>query len=416
MAAPATRIYWDTNADAPVHPRALEAYVRAARVYSSPDTRHAPGREAKALIDEATTRAARCLGVSAGALHWTSGGTESDALVSLGVAGGLAQGALIVTSTLEHPAVVKNLERLAAERGLRIERIAAGRDGGVRVEDFVRVLDSHRNQAGPGAAAFVSCVLVCNETGVVQPIADLARVCRARGVLLHTDAAQAPGRIALDLGALGADYASLSAHKCGGLAGVGLVYARAGALGAVQNSLFSVPPALAESFAAALEALPDEAERARLASTRDSFEAALIERLGRATRAKEGTPTSTSTSIGPDTATGTAAVRQVGALELVGATSPRAVNTSCVRFAGIAGEAVVMALDLEGVAVSAGSACSSGSVEASPVLMGMGMSPAEAREAVRFSLPLGTTRADVERVAQATVEVVQRAVRLGGIA
>jgi cysteine desulfurase len=314
------------------------------------------------------------LGVQPKELIFTSGGTEAAALAILGMARaalearpvGLAP-LRVITSTVEHACVLAACEEV--ER-LGVEVVRVGVDGEGRLD--LAALDA---ALAPGAL-LCSVMAANNETGVLSPLAEVSARCRARGVPLHTDAVQLAGKGPLDVTALGVDLLSLSAHKLRGPKGAGLLWVRKGLKlrpliagghqergrrGGTENALGAV------GLGAALElAERDRAEVApRVAALRDRLEAC---------------------------------VRGIPGARVVGAGAERAGNTLCAVFEGCEGETLLAALDLAGIAVSTGSACSSGTLEASHVLLAMGISRALARGAVRFSLWSGNTEAEVEQV------------------
>jgi cysteine desulfurase len=370
-------IYLDASADAPVLDEAWQAYAEASADFANPSSIHALGRAAHARLELARATIAAALGAEPDELVLTSGGTEGAAAALWGCLGA-TPGAHVVTSTIEHAAVGRTLERWAREGRIRLTRVAASRHGRVEVADVLAALEPE--------TTLVSLVLACNETGALQPVAEVAAACRARGVSVHTDAVQAVGRVDLDCHALGVDALSLSGHKLGAVGGAGVLYWRGGHApplplvvgGGQEHGRRSGTENIAgaASLAAALGARPDAAARARLGALRDRLEARLL---------------------------------ALGAVEVIAAHGPRLCTTSCVRFAGCEGDGLMMALDLEGICVSTGSACSSGSVDPSPILLGMGLSPAEARQTLRFSLPVSVAEAEVDRAAEVVGRVVTRA-------
>jgi cysteine desulfurase len=370
-------IYLDHNADAPVLPEAWRAYADAAADYANPSSLHALGKAAQARLDATRSAIAAALDAEPDEVVLTSGGTEGAAAAVFGVLGAEG-GGHVVTSTIEHAAVARTLDQLAAAGRVTLTRVPAGRDGVVPAAAVVAALRPDTR--------LVTLVLACNETGALQPLAEIAAACRARGVLVHTDAVQAVGRVEVSCHRLGVDALSLSGHKLGAVGGIGVLYWRRGAPapaplvvgGGQEQGRRSGTESIAgaASLAAALARLPDAAERARLTALRDDLEARL---------------------------------RTAGGVEVLAAGAPRLCNTSCVRFDGCEGDGLMMGLDVEGVAVSTGSACSSGSVEPSPILLGMGLTSAEARATLRFSLGSVTTSTDIARAAAAATALVQRA-------
>ena len=365
------RIYLDNNATTPLAPEVLEALGAALRdVYGNASSIHKEGQTARRLIEEARESVARLIGAAARDVVFTSGGTESNNAALHGVLAA-AERPHIVTTSIEHPSVAEVL------RGRDVTAVAPERSGRVDAEAMLAALRPETK--------LVAMMLANNETGVVQPVAEVARVCRERGIHLHCDAVQAAGKIDVDVEALGADTVALSAHKLHAPKGIGALWVRRGRtlaphlVGGAQErrrraGTENVP--LAAAFGVAAELAADRTARERVRALRDRFESDLR-----------------------------------GAHVVNGAGVERIPNTSNVTFLGADGEGIVIALDLEGVAVSTGSACSSGRIEPSPVLLAMGLTPSEAKSTVRFSLSRMTTDAEVETVVGLLGEIVERAVR-----
>ncbi|HXZ84548.1 MAG TPA: cysteine desulfurase family protein [Myxococcota bacterium] len=368
-------IYLDHNASAPLRPEALRALSDAAlHTFGNASSAHAFGAAARAALSRARRRVAELAGVAPEALVFTSGATESNNTVLRQV----ESGAHVVSAATEHPSVLEELAALRA-RGVRVSVLPVDRDGR---------LDPGRFAAALAPETALASVAVANhETGVLQPLAELARAAAARGVRFHTDAAQALGKVALDLGRLPVDYASFSAHKLGGPKGVGALYVRAGAPlaallrgGAQERGRRAGTenlPGIA-AFGAACEAarLELDACAARLGELRDFLWAGVARAI-------------------PD------AVRNGGPQHALA-------HVLDVSFPGASGETLVEALDLEGIAVSTGAACHSGSTEPSPVLLAMGVPEELARAALRFSLGPANTRAELERVLECLPALVAR--------
>lgn len=347
--------YLDHNATSPIRPAALEAMTEAARAVGNPSSVHAAGRAARGRLEAARRQVAALLDRPAEQVVFTSGGTEADALAVRGC----GRSRLLV-SAIEHDAV------LAAAEGA--ERIAVDAEGRLDLADLERQL------AASEEPALVSVMWVNNETGVIQPVAEAIRLAHAAGALVHVDAVQGAGK--LDPAVLGgADLIALSAHKLGGPMGSGAllvrpeVALRAVAVGGGQErgrrSGTENLPGIAAFGAAAAAVLADgrrELERAR--SLRDRLEAAVP-------------------GIAPEA-------------RVFGAGAER-IATTCLGLPGVPAETQVMALDLAGVAVSAGSACSSGKVKRSHVLAAMLGDDPLAGQAIRVSLGWTTTEADIDR-------------------
>jgi len=363
-------IYWDYNAGAPLLPSVAEhLHTTLYELWGNPSSAHAVGRKARARIDAARSRIAALLRASSSReIVFTGSGSEAAALALIGawLARGDSPRKKIVSTALEHPCVQGALDRLAT-LGAEIVRLPPAPSGALEVDRVERAL---------GDDVFLCSVMWANnETGVVQPVAAIASACRDRGVLFHTDAVQAVGKIAVGLDAVPVDLLSLSAHKLGGPPGAGILYNRRGvdvaALtpGHQENGRRGGSPsvAFAEATAEAIDyALTHlEAYARQLAPLRDLFEAELVRRFGAVVN---------------------------------GARAPRVPNTASVTFPGVDGEALLIALDLDGIAASTGAACASGSLSASHVLLAMGFEPQRARSTLRFSLGPDATEDDVATV------------------
>ena len=381
MTAPG--IYLDWNADAPVGDAAWDAYVEASQYFGNPSSSHSPGREAKAALQDARARVGRAFGLPAESVIFTSGGTESDALAISGSLHHVREGSVLVAE-IEHPAVLKNLEAFCEERQLSLIRVPVDAAGVVQPKR----VEAHLRED----TVLLTVMMASNETGVVQPIQELAAVCRRNNILMHTDAVQAVGRLPVSMPDLGVHMMTISGHKFGGLGGTGALLVEPGLslepflTGGGQESGMrggTENVAGAACMAAALENLPSEKTLHHWQETRDRFEASLMEQC-------------------PD-------------IEILGAETNRLVNTSCVQFKGCPGDAVLMALDIEGIFVSTGSACSSGSVLPSQSLMALGMDEVSAREHVRFSFPPNLSESALQTVLEKVVLVVQRMRTIGKV-
>ncbi len=362
-----TTVYLDYNATAPLRPEVLAAMTGAMAEPGNPSSVHAPGRRARRLIEEARIRVAALAGADPRWVNFTSGGTEANnwALTGLG------RGPRLV-SAAEHDSVLQ-----AAPEA---RRLAVHADGRVDLEDLQEAL------ADFGAGALVSVMLANNETGVLQPVEAVVELARAAGALVHCDAVQAAGKLPLDMARLGVDCMTLSAHKLGGPPGVGALICRDGVdlkpllRGGGQESRRRAGtenlPGIAGFGAAAEAARRDLPLMAEIRRLRDRLE--------------EG-----ARAIAPD-------------LRIFGAEAERLANTSCLALPGRSAETQVMALDLAGVAVSAGAACSSGKVQPSHVLAAMGAGPDEAASAIRVSLGWQSGEADVGRFLSAWGDLYRR--------
>jgi cysteine desulfurase len=348
--------YLDYNATAPVRPAAAAAVAATLEAVGNASSVHAAGRAARRRIEDARERVAALVGAAPAGVVFTSGGTEANALALTG-----SGAARLLVSAVEHDSVLRNAPEAAP--------IPVDRNGVVDLAALERLLGDAR-----GEPCLVSLMLANNETGVIQPVAEAAAIARTHGARLHCDAVQAAGKIAVDMIALGVDMLTLSAHKIGGPQGVGALVLRDGVTltplfrggGQERGRRAGTEnlPGIAGFGAAAAAALADLAAGApaRIAAQRDRLEAAL----------------------------GSQAV-------VHGAGAARLPNTSCIGLPGRSAEIQVMALDLAGVAVSSGAACSSGKVRASHVLGAMGLSAADAGCAIRVSLGWASSEDDVDR-------------------
>ncbi|MDE3196759.1 MAG: cysteine desulfurase [Acidobacteriota bacterium] len=363
--------YFDHNATAPVAPDVLTALAGAmAEVYGNASSIHHFGQAAKQRLEAARRQLAERIGANPREIVFTSGGTESDNLAIFGVAR-RRPGCHVVTSAIEHPAVLNACARLERE-GHRVTYVPADASGVVTPEAVAGAL-------GPDTA-LVSIMHANNETGVLQPVAEIAELARKGGAVFHCDAVQTMGRLKVSVTDTGADLISISGHKFGAPKGMGALFVRKGAI--IDPLLYgghherdrragteNVPGAVAIG-----EAARGAFDWSSLAPLRDRLEGGILERVPLAF--------------------------------VNGAGAGRMPNTTNIRFDGIEGEAMVIALDLRGYAVSSGSACSSGAVEPSHVLLAMGLKPEQARSSVRFSLGPGNTAEQVDGLIEAVVESV----------
>lgn len=358
--------YLDYNATAPVRPRAAEAASRAMSVPGNPSSVHAFGRAARALVEDAREAVAALVRADPRGVVFTSGGSEANALAITGW--GRRR---FLASAIEHPSVLK------ARPGTMV---AVDRSGVVDLASLAAAL------AAAPEPALVAVMLANNETGVVQPIAEVVRLAKAHGALVHCDAVQAVGKIGVDLAELGVDSIAISAHKLGGPTGAGALIladpdaalvpmlAGGGQEGRRRSGTENLP-GIAGFAAAARETADEKGEAERLRALRDELERG----------AKSAAP----------------------GLAVLGSDAPRLPNTSCLALAGVAAQTLLMGLDLAGVAVSAGSACSSGKVAASHVLAAMGET-ALAGSAIRVSLGWASRAGDVDLFLDAFSATVRR--------
>lgn len=363
MAPHDSPVYLDYNATTPVLPEAAEAVIASLRYFGNPSSVHGPGRRARALVEEAREAVAVLVNASAQHVVFTGSGTEANALALRGVAEA-SNCSAVLAAGVEHASVLAHIDGT--------DHIAVDANGVIELAALERVL---RERPAP---VLISVMLVNNETGVVQPVARIAELARKYGALIHCDAVQAAGKIPIDMRALGVDALSLSAHKIGGVKGVGALVLRGGV-----DLVADMPgggqerrrragtenvPGIAGFGASAQVVQRVLGEMPRIAALRDGMEMQI----------QSGAPRA----------------------HIFGADVARVGNTSCVALPGVSSETQVMRLDLAGVAVSAGSACSSGKIAPSHVLLAMGVDPATAKTAIRVSLGWDTTAADVDHFLQ----------------
>jgi cysteine desulfurase len=381
-------IYLDHAATTPVRPEVREAMEPfLGPRFGNPSSPHRWGREARAALDEARERVARCLGARTDEVCFTSGGTEGDNLAVLGPWRALRQGArrAVVSTPVEHKAVLAAVHQ-AAREGAEERLLAVDGRGLVAAASLDAALRED--------VAVCSVMWVNNETGVMQDVPALAARARAVGATFHTDAVQAFGKAPIDLAALPVDLLTISGHKIGAPKGIGAIYIRRGTPfeplfhgGAqdrgrrpgTENVAFAVALAVAAERALAER----DAEQARLLRLRDLLEARLLAAV-------------------PD-------------LVVHGRAAPRAPHVSNVSVPGVDGETLLMGLDLHGIACTGGSACQTGSAAPSHVLTAMGVEPALAGGAVRMSLGALTTDGCIERVAAVFPSLVAKARSLAAL-
>lgn len=372
------RIYLDHNATTPVRDEVAAVVLRVLRdVAGNPSSAHAEGAAARAEVERARERVAALVGAKPGDVVFTSGATESNNFALHGVARASVKRHLVTTAA-EHPSVEEPLAALETE-GFRVTRVAVDADGLIDPDAIAAAITPD--------TALVSILWANNETGVVQPMARIADAVRARGVLLHVDATQAIGKIPVRLDAIPADLLSASAHKFNGPKGAGFLVARAtGTLAPLlrggsqergrRGGTHNVPGIAGLGVAAELARVELEARAERCAALRDRLWAGIEAKVPRVRRN--------------------------------GASNAMLPNTLCVEFCDAAGDVLLEALDGEGIAVSAGAACASGSVHPSRTLVAMGRTTAEARASLRFSVGHGVDEAQIDRVLALLPDLVVR--------
>ncbi len=362
------RLYFDHNATTPVAAEVVEAMLPClSQTYGNASSIHFFGQQAKLLLERARRQTASLLGCRPVEIVFTSGGTEANNLAILGAVRNSARPRRhVITTAIEHPCVLDACRQLERE-GVEVTRVRVGSDGVVSPDDIRAALKPH--------TVLVSVMHANNEIGTVQPVPEIAAVAHSAGALMHSDGVQSAGKIPVDVKELGVDFYAFSGHKIYGPKGAGALYVRKGAR--LQPILFgghqerdrrpgteNIAGAVGLGAAAELARRELLADAARLERLRERLERAVLARI-------------------PFTG-------------INGAKARRVPNTTNIYFDCVEGEAMVIALDLQGIAVSTGSACSSGSVEPSHVLTAIGLDAARARASIRFSLGRQNTEEQVD--------------------
>lgn len=376
-----TRVYLDHNATTPVAPEVADRMDRAVReLWGNASSVHHFGQQAKAGVDDARASVAALLGADASEITFTASGTESDNFAIRGAAEALEPTGRrhLIASAIEHEAVLNTLKALA-RRGWRVTLLPVG-PSGIVSPDALR-------DAITDDTAIVSVMHANNEIGTIQPVAELARIAKAHGALAHTDAVQTAGKVPIDVGALGVDLLSISGHKFYGPKGTGALWIRktvrllpfvtGGRQERNRRAGTENVPGIVGIGAAAQRALGKmNVEARRIALLRDRLEQGIL--------------------------------AAVPGAERNGAEEPRVPNTTNISFARVESESLLIGLDLDGLAVSSGSACSSGTLEPSHVLKAMGLPHARTLSSIRFSLGESNTEEDVDRVVRALPPLVEK--------
>jgi cysteine desulfurase len=374
------RIYLDYNATTPVDPAVLDAMLPYfAENFGNASSIHSPGQRARGAVDASRASVAGLLGAKPSEIVFTSGGTESDNLALFGVAAASQEPRKhIITTAIEHHAVF-NAAQALEKLGVEVSFIPVGREGIADPEDIRHALRPE--------TILISVMHANNELGTIQPIEDIGRIAAAADVLFHCDAVQAAGKLPLDVNRLGVDLLSISAHKIYGPKGVGALYVRSGT--PLEPQFYgghherdrrpgteNVPGIVGLGKAADLARKNLQTDCARITTLRNRLEDALLAACGDA--------------------------------RVNGNRAQRVSNTSNISFHAAGGEALVIALDLQGIACSTGAACSSGAVGPSHVLLAIGLSPDEARSSLRFSLGRTTTAEEIDQAVATIPQAVER--------
>lgn len=378
MMAQPKYIYLDHNATTPVAPECVEPMLAAMRdAYGNPASKHSAGERAKQLTERARAQVAHLLNAATSEIVFTSGGTEANHLALLGGLAAATGKRHIVTSAVEHPSTLQLLAQLETQ-GVRISRLPVNGEGRLDLMTLERAIT-------PGTA-LVSLMWANNETGVLFPVEEAARIAKSKGALFHTDAVQAAGKHPIDLTRVPADLLSLSGHKLHAPKGVGVLFVRKGLKfppmlfgqqergrrGGTEN----VPAITGLGVACRLACEELEVKPGITGALRDQFECGILARIP-------------FTSIN-------------------GGMAPRVGNTSNVRFGELEGEAILDRLDKSGICASSGAACTAGGNEPSHVLRAMGYSDAEAQASIRFSLSRYTTGREIDQTINALCAIVKR--------
>jgi cysteine desulfurase len=375
------RVYFDYNATTPLAPDVIEAVARASRdTFGNASSVHHFGQQAKATVDDARSAVAALINADPSEIVFTSGGTEADnfAIRGAAAAGEPAGRRLLVASAIEHEAVLNTLKALARH---------GSQSSLVTVDQSGIVSPSRLRDAIVSKTALVSVMHANNEIGTIQPIAELAAIAHEHGALMHTDAVQSAGKIPVDVRALGVDLLSLSAHKFNGPKGVGVLWIKRGTRleptmtgGKHERNrragTENVPAISGLGVAARLAAAKIASEAARVGALRHRLESGIL-------AAVPGTVVN-------------------------GARDARVPNTTNISFDRVEAESLLIALDLEGIAVSTGSACSSGTLEPSHVLKAMGLPSHRTQNSLRFSLGMFSTEAEVDHVVDVVPRLVEK--------
>jgi cysteine desulfurase len=373
-------VYLDYNSTTPVDRRVLDAMLPYfAATFGNASSIHSAGQHARAAVDAARESVAALIDAKPAEIVFTSGGTEADNLALFGIIAASGKPRKhVITTSIEHHAVLNSCQHLETQ-GIEVSYVPVGSDGVVDPADVRRALTPH--------TILISAMHANNEIGTIQPIEEIGRIAAEADVYFHCDAVQSAGKLPLDVNRLGVDLLSLSAHKIYGPKGVGALYVRTGAALAPQffgghherdrrPGTENVPGIVGLGKAAELARALLKEDAARITALRDRLENALLD--------------------------------AISMIRVNGDTKRRVANTANLTFAAAGGEALVIALDLQGIACSTGAACSSGAVEPSHVLTAIGLSHDEARSSLRFSLGRTTTAEEINEAVAIIPRVVER--------
>lgn len=376
------RIYMDHGATSPMLPEALDIMTDILRnAYGNPSSIHGTGRQARKIVEEARRQAAKALNALPEEIFFTSGGTEGD---NWALRGMTARGGHVITSSVEHHAVLHTCAALE-KHGIESTFLPVDENGRVRLEDAERAMREN--------TCLVSLMLANNEIGTIEPVKEVCASAHARGIPVHTDAVQAFGGIPVDVQELGVDILSLSAHKFGGPKGIGIMYVRKGTrlerymTGGEQERRMRAGTENVASIAAAGAAM-------------EAVSRSLPERIAKIRQMRDHLEEGI--------------VREIPDVLINGGEAQRIPGCLNVSFLGLEGEAVLLRLDLAGIAASSGSACTAGSLDPSHVLMAIGRTRAQAQASVRFTLGVENSMAEVDEVLEVLPPLVADLRRLSG--
>ncbi len=374
------KVYLDNSATTALDNEVLEAMLPYfTEVYGNASSLHRFGKNALKAVDDARETIAKCIGARTNEIYFTSGGSESDNWALKGVVGASKQKRKhVITSKIEHPAILETLDYLKAKEGVEVTYLPVDKDGRVSVEDL-------RN-AVTDDTVLVSIMFANNEMGAIQPIAEIGKFCHEEGIIFHTDAVQAMDSQVIDVNELNVDLLSMSAHKFHGPKGIGVLYVRSGikldrlVAGGHQERKMragTTNTPLIVGMAKALEIAVRDREKnnAKISALRDAFVKRVLD--------------------------------EIPFVYLNGGVENRLPNNANMSFEYIEGESILITLDLAGIAVSSGSACSSGSLEPSHVILALGVKEELAHSSIRFSLGKDTTQEELDytfNVLKASVE------------
>lgn len=374
------RIYFDHAATTPVDPRVLEKMLPYfTQKFGNPNSQHAFGRETVCAVDDARDEIAACIGAKSSEIYFTSGGTEADNWALRGAAYSFAnRGRHLIVSAVEHPAMIATAKELA-KKGFEVTFAEVDEYGAVDLEKLEKAIRSD--------TVFVGVMTANNEVGTIQPVREIAALCKAKGIVFFTDAVQAAGAIPLNVKEIGADMLSFSAHKFYGPKGIGVLYIRSGLKieklvsgghqeRSMRGGTTNVPAVvgMAEALRIATQSLDENA--AYVSAIRDHF----MQRV----------------------------LREIPYVKLNGHPEQRLPANANFSFRYIEGESLLFSLDLKNIAVSSGSACSSGSLEPSHVLLAMGLPEGLAHGSIRFSFGKHNTMEEADYAVDALKEIVLR--------